>query len=293
MKKLQGAITAIVTPFKDGTLDLEGYTKLIERQIKAGISGIVPVGTTGESATLNTDEHRKVIETAVDVVNGKVPVIAGAGANSTAEAISLTQYSKAAGADYVLSVAPYYNKPTQDGLYMHFAKIAECGIPVILYNVPSRTSSNIDPDTVARLSQIPNIVAIKEASGSIKQATEILLKSKKGFTVLSGDDFMTLPLMSIGAKGIISVTSNVWPEGVVSLAEAILEGNYTKATQIHRSLYNLHKAMFIETNPIPAKTACSMLGLISDEIRLPLCQLSDKHRDELKAVLKNYGLLND
>ncbi len=291
MKDLQGSITAIITPFINGALDLPGYKRLIERQLKAGINGIVPVGTTGESATLNTDEHHKVIECAVDAVNGKVPVIAGAGANSTAEAISLTEYAKKAGADFVLSVAPYYNKPTQEGLYMHFAKIAECGIPVILYNVPSRTCSNIDPDTVAKLSQIPNIVAIKEASGSIRQATEILVKSKKGFTVLSGDDFMALPLMSIGAKGIISVTSNVWPEGVISLTKATIAGRYADAMQIHRKLYNLHKAMFIETNPIPAKAACSMLGLISDEIRLPLCQLSGKHKDELESVLKNYGLL--
>ena len=291
MKKLQGAITAIVTPFEGNRIDAEGYKKLLKRQLEAGINGIVPVGTTGESATLDFEEHQRVIDIAVETVNGGVPVIAGAGANSTEEAISLTKYAKKAGADYVLSVCPYYNKPTQEGLYRHFSEIAECGIPVVLYNVPSRTSSSISPDTVARLSEHPNIVAIKEASGSIKQATEILLKAKKGFTVLSGDDFMTLPLMAIGAKGVISVTSNVWPEAVVSLTEAALSGDFDKAKEIHKKLYRLNQSMFIETNPIPVKTACAMLGLITDEIRLPLCGLSSQHAEELKSVLKNYGLL--
>ncbi len=291
MKKLQGAITAIVTPFEGNRIDAEGYKKLLKRQLEAGINGIVPVGTTGESATLDFEEHQRVIDIAVETVNGGVPVIAGAGANSTEEAISLTKYAKKAGADYVLSVCPYYNKPTQEGLFRHFSEIAECGIPVVLYNVPSRTSSSITPDTVARLSEHPNIVAIKEASGSIKQATEILLKAKKGFTVLSGDDFMTLPLMAIGAKGVISVTSNVWPEAVVSLTEAALSGDFDKAKEIHKKLYRLNQSMFIETNPIPVKTACAMLGLITDEIRLPLCGLSSQHAEELKSVLKNYGLL--
>jgi len=291
MKKLQGAITAIVTPFKDGKIDEEGYRRLLKRQLKAGINGIVPVGTTGESATLNFQEHQRVIDIAVETVGGAVPVIAGAGANSTEEAISLTKYAKKAGADYVLSVCPYYNKPTQEGLFRHFSEIAECGIPVVLYNVPSRTSSSITPDTVARLSEHPNIVAIKEASGSIKQTTEILLKAKKEFTVLSGDDFMTLPLISIGAKGIISVTSNVLPEAVVALTDAALSGDFEKAKEMHQKLYRLNQAMFIETNPIPVKTACAMLGLITDEIRLPLCGLSSQHAEELKSVLKNYGLL--
>ncbi len=291
MKRLQGTMTAIVTPFKENRLDIEGYKRLLRRQLDAGINGIIPVGTTGESATLDFEEHKKVIDIAVETVNGTVPVVAGAGANSTSEAISLTRYAKRAGADYVLSVCPYYNKPTQEGLYRHFSEIAECGIPIILYNVPSRTSSNIDPDTVARLSENPNVTAIKEASGSIKQATEILLKAKKGFTILSGDDFMTLPLMSIGAKGVISVTSNVWPEAVVSLTDAALSGNFEEAQKIHENLYLLHKVMFIETNPIPAKTACSMLGLISEEMRLPLCGLSDQHTQKLRSVLINYGLL--
>jgi len=244
-----------------------------------------------KKVVLDFEEHQRVIDIVVETVNGAVPVIAGAGANSTEEAISLTKYAKKAGADYVLSVCPYYNKPTQEGLYRHFSEIAECGIPVVLYNVPSRTSSSISPDTVARLSEHPNIVAIKEASGSIKQATEILLKAKKGFTVLSGDDFMTLPLMAIGAKGVISVTSNVWPEAVVSLTEAALSGDFDKAKEIHKKLYRLNQSMFIETNPIPVKTACAMLGLITDEIRLPLCGLSSQHAEELKSVLKNYGLL--
>jgi len=282
---------AIVTPFKDGKIDEEGYRRLLKRQLKAGINGIVPVGTTGESATLNFQEHQRVIDIAVETVGGAVPVIAGAGANSTEEAISLTKYAKKAGADYVLSVCPYYNKPTQEGLFRHFSEIAECGIPVVLYNVPSRTSSSITPDTVARLSEHPNIVAIKEASGSIKQTTEILLKAKKEFTVLSGDDFMTLPLISIGAKGIISVTSNVLPEAVVALTDAALSGDFEKAKEMHQKLYRLNQAMFIETNPIPVKTACAMLGLITDEIRLPLCGLSSQHAEELKSVLKNYGLL--
>ncbi|NOZ83678.1 MAG: 4-hydroxy-tetrahydrodipicolinate synthase [Epsilonproteobacteria bacterium] len=291
MKKLQGAMTAIVTPFENNRIDIEGYKKLIERQLSAGINGIIPVGTTGESATLNFTEHQKVIDTAVETVAGTVPVIAGAGANSTSEAVSLTKYAKKSGADYVLSVCPYYNKPTQEGLYRHFSEIAECGIPVILYNVPSRTGSDIAPDTVARLSENSNIVAIKEASGSIKQATEILLKAKKGFTVLSGDDFMTLPLISIGAKGVISVTSNVWPEAIVSLTDAALSGNFEEAKKINKTLYMLHKAMFIETNPIPVKTACAMLGLVSEEVRLPLYKLSDRNIDNLKSVLTSYGLL--
>lgn len=291
----KGAITAIVTPFKDGEVDWKSFEKLIDFQIKEGINGIVPCGTTGESATLSYEEHNKVIEFTVKKVKKRVPVIAGTGANSTEEALELTEYAKKAGADASLQVCPYYNKPTQEGLYKHFKKIAESiDIPIVLYNVPGRTGLNIQPDTVIRLSEIPNIVAIKEASGSLDQVTEIVKGiKKKNFTVLSGDDSLTLPMMSVGAKGVISVASNIVPKKIAKLVKDFLEGNFDSARKAHIELYDLMKALFIETNPIPVKTALAMMGMIREEFRLPLCEISQQNREKLKKVLQKYKIVKE
>jgi len=289
----KGAITAIVTPFSNGEVDWKSYEKLIKFQIKGGINGIVPCGTTGESATLSYEEHNKVVELTVKFVAKKVPVIAGTGANSTEEAIELTEHAKKVGADASLQITPYYNKPTQEGLYRHFKKIAETiDIPIILYNVPGRTGVNLLPETVVRLSKIPNIVGIKEASGNINQVTEICKNvTKKGFTVLSGDDSLTLPILAVGGKGVISVASNIVPSKVAKLVSFYLGGETENAVKLHYELYDLMQSLFIETNPIPVKTALYLMGMIKNEFRLPLCEISENNLVKIKKIMTEYKLI--
>ncbi len=292
MFELKGAMTAIVTPFKNGKLDENTFRMLIKRQIDGGIDGIVPCGTTGEAATMDLDEYERVIGIAVDECNGKIPVLAGAGTNNTKKVVELAKIAKSAGADAILSVAPYYNKPTQEGLYQHYKTIAEnVDLPLVLYNVPGRTSVNILPQTVIRLSEIDNIVGIKEASGSLNQASEIIEGTSEGFSVISGDDFLTVPMMAIGGNGIISVTSNVVPELVARQYDAFIEGNLDEARKLHHKLFKLHQAMFYETNPIPVKTALALIGLIEEEFRLPLCEMSEQNKEKLKSVLRSMNLI--
>lgn len=292
MLKLKGAMVAIVTPFKGGVVDEEALKKLTERQIEAGIDCIVPCGTTGEAATLDPNEYEKVVGTVVDVAKGRVPVIAGAGTNNTKKVIEIAKIAESLGVDAILSVAPYYNKPTQEGLYRHYKTIAEnIKTGLVLYNVPGRTSVNILPETAVRLSEIDNIIGIKEASGSLNQVSKIIENKKDNFEVISGDDFLTLPMMAIGATGVISVSANVVPELVAQQCDAFFEGNLAEAKKLHHQLFRLHEAMFYETNPIPVKTALAMMGLIEEEFRLPLCEMSQTNKERLKALLKEYGLV--
>lgn len=287
--KFQGSIVALVTPFKNGQVDEKSLVKLVRHQIKAGTDGIVPVGTTGESPTLSMQEHKRVIEIVIEAAAGDVPVIAGTGSNSTDEALELTAFAKKAGADGALLVTPYYNKPTQEGLYRHYKTIADkVTIPIVLYNVPGRTAVTLAPETVARLSKHENIVAIKEATGSMDQTSHIL--SLCDITVLSGDDSLTLPLMALGAKGVISVAANVVPEALAKLCDWFLKGDHERAKEIHYKLFPLCRALFVETNPIPTKRAMKLLGFCSDEIRLPLCEISESAEKVLIKALKDYGL---
>jgi 4-hydroxy-tetrahydrodipicolinate synthase len=288
----KGSIVAIVTPFKKGKFDEKAYGDLIEWHIAQGTNAIVPCGTTGESATLEYKEHYRVIDFAVKTVNKRVPVIAGTGANSTAETIEITKHAKKSGADAALLVAPYYNKPTQEGLYRHYKTIAkEVNIPIVLYNVPGRTAVNILPSTVARLSEIKNIVAIKEASADMKQVSEIIRLCGDNITVISGDDFTTITLLALGGKGVISVSANIAPKEVSTMCSLMLKGEHDKALKLHYKLEPLNAAMFIETNPIPAKTALAMMGKIKEEFRLPLCEMAPANREKLKKILKNYKLI--
>ncbi len=292
MFELKGAMVAIVTPFKDGEVDEDAFRVLIKRQIDAGIDGIVPCGTTGEAATMDIREYEKVVGITVDECKGKVPVLAGAGTNNTKKVIELAKLAESTGADAILSVAPYYNKPTQEGLYQHYKTIAEnIEIGLVLYNVPGRTSVNILPETAIRLSQIDNIVGIKEASGSLNQVSTIIEGKADNFNVISGDDFLTLPMMSIGATGIISVTANVEPNLVADQYDAIVSGDYELAKDLHHKLFKLHEAMFIETNPIPVKTAVHLMGFIDEEFRLPLCKMNDSNKEKLKSILKKMKLI--
>ena len=286
-----GAMVALVTPFQEGEIDFETLDELIEFQIENGIDAIVPVGTTGESPTLSFDEHKHVIERVVKGAGGSVPVIAGAGSNSTAEAIELTGYAKKIGADASLQVCPYYNKPTQEGFYQHFKAIAEeVDLPMVLYNIPGRCGAGLTPETIARLSELDNVVAIKEATGSLDQASEIAMRCD--LTILSGDDSLTLPLASVGGKGVISVVANIVPADVVAMTDLILEGDLVKARQWHRKLFALSKNMLtLATNPIPLKSAMAMLDMCSDELRLPMTPLADSQKAALKQTLADYGLL--
>ncbi|MBE7416058.1 MAG: 4-hydroxy-tetrahydrodipicolinate synthase [Deltaproteobacteria bacterium] len=287
-----GSITALVTPFRDGRVDEEALRRLVEFQIANGSDGLVPCGTTGESATLSYEEHDRVIELTIEAAAGRVPVIAGTGSNSTAETIALTKHAESAGAKAALLITPYYNKPTQQGLYEHYRKVAEeVSIPVILYNVPGRTSVNMLPETTARLSELKNIVGIKEATGDLKQVSDTIEFSKEGFIVLSGDDFTTLPLLAIGGHGVISVTSNVVPGMVSDMIRAFRQGDLARARDLHYRLEPLNRAMFIETNPVPVKTALSMMGMIGPEMRLPLVGMKDENRERLASVLDGFGLL--
>jgi 4-hydroxy-tetrahydrodipicolinate synthase len=288
----KGAITALVTPFKNGEVDEDAFRNLIEFQIEKGIDALVPCGTTGESATLSHDEHKRVVKIAMEAVRKRVPVIAGAGSNSTAEALDLVKHAKEVGADAALLVTPYYNKPTQEGLYQHYKKLAEeTKFPLVPYNVPSRTGSNLEPNTLARLSEIENIVAVKEASGSLKQISQIVEMCGDRITIISGDDFTTLPILAIGGKGVISVASNIVPHDVAELCLSFEEGNIERARAIHYKLMPLYRAMFYETNPIPAKTALGLMEMIEPELRLPLCHMSESNLNRLKENLKDYGLI--
>lgn len=288
----KGSIVAIVTPFKDNKLDEKALGDLIEWHISEGTDGIVPCGTTGESATLDYEEHYRVIEVTVKTVNGRIPVIAGTGANATDETIMMTKKAKELGADGALLVAPYYNKPTQEGLYRHYKAVAEAvDIPQVLYNVPGRTAVNMLPQTVARLAEIKNIVAIKEATGNMAQASEILRLCGDKITVISGDDFTTFSLMLLGGKGTISVSANIAPKDVSDMCRALLNGNIDEARKLHFKLEPLNSGMFIETNPIPAKTALSLMGKIREEMRLPLCEMSSDNKEKLKNILISYGVM--
>lgn len=287
-----GAMTALVTPFQDGEIDFQTLDELIEFQLEGGIDGIVPMGTTGESPTMSHDEHKLVIERVVKTVAGQVPVIAGAGSNSTAEAIELTAFAKQIGADATLQVDPYYNKPTQEGFYQHFKAIAEAvDLPVVLYNIPGRCGAGMTPETIARLDEVENVVAIKEATGSLDQASEIAMRCE--MTIISGDDSLTLPIASVGGKGVISVVANIVPADVKAMTDLILEGDLVSARQWHKKLFVLCKSMLtLATNPIPIKAAMAMLDRCSEEMRLPMTTLEPDKRDILKETLEDYGLLS-
>ena len=287
----QGSIVALVTPFKNGELDEKALRDLVEYHIAEGTNAIVPCGTTGESATLSHEEHCRVIEIVIDQAKKRIPVIAGAGSNSTKEAVFLTEHAKKSGTDAVLSITPYYNKPTQEGLYQHFKTIAEqVDIPVVLYNVPGRTGVNMLPETVIRLSKVKNIVGVKEASGSLDQAGAILHHTDDDFDVLSGEDSLTFPMMAMGAKGVISVTANVAPKKMAQMCRAVLDNNMLEARKLHYELIDLSKAVFYETNPIPAKKAVYLMGLIENEIRLPLVEMTKENTEKLKKVMENLGI---
>lgn len=287
-----GSIIAIVTPFRNGKVDERAFGDLIEWQIASGTNGIVPCGTTGESATLTHEEHHRVVKLTVEVVRGRVPVIAGTGSNSTDEAISLTRHAREAGADGALLITPYYNKPMQEGLYRHYKAVAEAvDIPLVLYNIPSRTGVNMLPATVARLAVMKNIVGIKEGSGSVQQASEIAQACGDRLSVLSGDDPLTLPMLAVGAKGVITVTANVAPKEMAQLVASFLAGRVDEARRLHFALSPLFAALFYETNPIPVKEALGMMGKIDPELRLPLCAMSTDHRNQLARVLKEMRLI--
>jgi len=287
-----GSFVAIVTPFSNGKFDEKVMADLIEFHIVNGTQGIVPCGTTGESATLTPQEHERVVAVTVEVVNKRILVIAGTGSNSTDEAITFTRHAKDVGADGALLITPYYNKPTQEGLFRHFEAIANAvDLPQILYNIPGRTSINMLPSTTARLSHIPTIIGIKEGSGSLQQVSEIIHQSKPGFLVLSGDDSLTLPMMALGGKGVITVTANVAPADMAHMVSAALQGDYEQARTLHYKLTPLFNALFLETNPIPVKAALAMMGKMSEEVRLPLTPLADEYRPKLREALQQAGVL--
>lgn len=286
----KGVYTALVTPFtRDGQVDHDRFRRLIEFQVEAGVDGIVPVGTTGESPTVTVAEHCALIDTAVEACRGRLKVLAGTGGNSTAEAVELTRHAIAAGADATLQVTPYYNKPNQEGLIRHFCTVADLGLPVVLYNVPSRTGREIAVETVVKLAQHPNIVAIKEAGGSVDRVSAIL--SQCDLTVLSGDDALTLPMMAVGAQGVVSVASNLVPQVVVRLVRAALDGRWQEAREIHLEYYRLFVDLFMDTNPIPIKAGMAMLNLVEDVLRLPLCPLAPALRERLRQTLLDLGIL--
>ncbi len=287
-----GSLVAIVTPFKNGKLDERALGDLIEWQISSGTHGIVPCGTTGESATLTHAEHDRVVAFTVEVVRRRVPVVAGTGSNSTDEAIALTKHAKAAGVDGGLLITPYYNKPTQEGLYLHYKAVAEAvDLPLVVYNIPGRTGVNMLPSTIARLTVCPTVVAVKEGSGNVQQASEIIQLCGERLTVLAGDDALTLPMMAVGGKGVITVTANLLPSKMAQLVNAFRAGRVDEARAMHYQLYPLFTALFYETNPIPVKEALHMMGKIDCELRLPLCRMGSENRDKLLQVMKVAGLV--
>jgi len=287
-----GAFTAIVTPFKGGQVDEKAFKGLIRFGLDGGVSGFVPCGTTGESPTLSHEEHNRVVEMTVKEVAGQVKIIAGTGSNSTEEAISLTKHAKKVGVDAALLVSPYYNKPTQEGLYRHFKAIAEAvDIPLVLYNIQGRTGVNIENSTMEKLSRLPNIVGVKEASGSILQMSEVIRLCGPDFDVLSGDDQMTFPLMALGGKGVISVVTNIIPDKMSALVRHMLAGEIDKARAIHFEIFELCQAMFVETNPIPIKAALGLMGKIEPEFRLPLCPPASASLEKIRNVLSKFNLI--
>lgn len=287
-----GSLVAIVTPFRQGKVDERAFAELIEWQIAKGTNGIVPCGTTGESATLSHDEHNRLIELTVEIVNRRVPIIAGTGSNSTEEAITLTRHAKQAGVDAALLITPYYNKPTQEGLYRHYKAVAESvDLPLVLYNIPGRTGVNMLPTTIARLSAIKTIVGVKEGSGSVQQASDIVQMCGDRLTVLAGDDSLTLPMMAVGGKGVITVTANIMPAEMADLVKAFAEGKVEEARRLHFKLSPLFTALFYETNPIPVKEALGYMGKIDPELRLPLCPMASDTREKLIRTLKEAALI--
>jgi 4-hydroxy-tetrahydrodipicolinate synthase len=287
-----GALSALITPFRDGEVDEKAFRDLIEWQIQAGVDGIVPCGSTGESATLSHDEHEKVIEIAVNQARRRVPVVAGTGSNATAEAIRLTAHARRVGADGALMISPYYNKPTQEGIYQHYkAVVGAVDIPIVVYNIPGRTGSNIAPETIARLAEIKQIVAVKEASGVMDQTSDILRLCGDRLAILSGDDSLTLPIMALGGKGVIATISNVMPREIHELAAAALTGDFAHAREIHYRMMPLMRALFLETNPIPVKQACAFIGRCQNEVRLPLVQMTAGPAERLRGVMKELRLL--
>ncbi len=286
----EGVTVALVTPFAEGLVDFAKIEELVAWHISQGTDCILPCGTTGESPTLSHEEHEAVVDTVIKAAGGKVKVLAGAGSNSTSEALRLTRHAAASGADGALVITPYYNKPTQEGLYRHFRTVAEAvDIPIVIYNVPGRTGVSISPETVIRLSGFSNIVAIKEASGKLDQASAILAGCD--VTILSGDDSLTLPILSVGGKGVVSVAANLVPGDLKAMIDAYNRGDTAEAAKRHKDLYPLCKAMFYETNPIPVKTAMRMLGRLNGDMRLPLCEMSEANEARLEKALKAYGLL--
>lgn len=287
-----GSFVALITPFKDGTVDVDKLRGLVEFQIKNGTNGLVPCGTTGESVTMEEEEDQLVVRTVIEVAAKRVPVIAGTGSNDTASAIEYTKAAQRLGADGALLVTPYYNKPTQEGLYRHYEAVAaQTDIPLVLYNVPGRTSVNLLPETVARLARLDNVVAIKEASGSMDQVSAIIQSCGPDFDVLSGDDSLTLPILALGGRGVISVVANIAPAPLAQMVAAFLAGDVQQARELHYRLFDLCRAMFIETNPIPVKTAAGLLGMCSPEMRLPLCAMADGNVTKLREALAAFGLL--
>ena len=292
-QRFQGSIVALVTPFRSGKVDEAKLRELVEFHVTHGTDGIVPCGTTGESPTLSHDEHRRVVEIVVETARKRVFVIAGTGSNSTAEAIDLTKHAERAGADAALVVNPYYNKPTQEGLYRHFRAVAESvALPIIAYNIQGRTAVNVETDTMARLARdCRNVVGVKEASGSLDQMSQVIAACGPDFSVLSGDDNITLPLLAIGGRGVISVIANLVPRETSEMVHAALDGDWKRARDLHYRLFPLARAAFLETNPIPIKEAMAMVGMIEAEFRLPMCRMGDANRAKLTGILKNFGLL--
>ncbi len=289
----QGSIVAMVTPFRNGKVDEAKVRELVDLHVANGTDAIVPCGTTGESPTLSHDEHRRMVELVVEAARKRVKVIAGTGSNATSEAIDLTAHAKRVGADAALVVNPYYNKPTQEGLYRHFRAVADAvDLPIILYNIAGRTAVNVETDTLVRIAKdSPNVVGVKEASGSLDQMTQVILACGPDFSVLSGDDNITLPLMSVGGRGVISVIANFVPRETAEMTHAALSGDWNKARELHLRLFPLSRAMFMETNPIPVKETMAMMGMLEPEYRLPMCRMGEANRVRLRAILVQHGLI--
>jgi 4-hydroxy-tetrahydrodipicolinate synthase len=289
---LKGVITALVTPFRNDQLDEDALRRLVDEQIRAGIDGLVPVGTTGESPTLTNEEHIRVVQIVVEEAKKRVPVIAGTGANCTREAIELTAAAKAVGADATLQVTPYYNKPTQDGLFRHFKAVADAtGLPMVVYNVPGRTGCDLLPDTIARLCEVPQLIGVKEATGNLQRASQILARVGDRVAMLSGDDATVMPFYAVGGHGCISVVSNVAPADMAGMWDAAVAGNWAKARELHYKVFPLSEGLFIEANPIPVKTALAMMGKIADEIRPPLYSMTGANREKIRKILSDLKLV--
>jgi 4-hydroxy-tetrahydrodipicolinate synthase len=293
MRQFQGSIVALITPFRNGQVDEPKLRELVEFHVKQGTDGIVACGTTGEDPGLSHDEHARVVEINIETAASRLPVIVGTGSNSTAHTVELSRHAERAGAAGALVVSPYYNKPTQEGLYRHFRTVAEAiALPVLVYNIQSRTAVNVETDTLARLRRdCPNVVGVKEASGSLDQMSQVIGACGPDFIMLSGDDNLTLPLMSVGGRGVISVIANIVPRDVADLTHAALDDDWKRARELHHRLYPLAKAAFLETNPIPIKEAMAMAGMIEPEFRLPMCRMGDANRERLRAIIKTYGLV--